>query len=191
MGSLFDNLYDVLFQPWVAMRNMAESKNVGQAISVFFCSILVPIWALYFGLKDTGLAMMFHVLVMFKVIGSLMIWIMGVAIWQLTAEFFGGRGTAVGLFVTLGFAHIPRIFMVPLWAMVTVMPSSTKTFLLSISVLVLVFWSLYLDVVAIREVHQLSTAKSVLVLMSPIIGIGVLCAVIAIFIGSGLINMSM
>lgn len=192
MGSLYENLYDVLFQPKVGMKNMAEGKNVGQAMSVFFCSMLIPIWALSFGFKIAGLSMMIHVMMMLKVLASLIIWVMGAAVWQLVAEFFGGRGTAVGLFVTLGFAHIPRIFIVPLWALITVMPASSKTVLLSVSVLVLVFWSCYLDVVAIREVHQLSTVKSVLVLITPMLVIGLLCAMAVIFIGSAMmINMPM
>lgn len=191
MGSLFENLYDVLFEPKVGMKNMAAEKNVGQALGVFLCSMIIPIWALYFGFKAAGLSTMIHMMMMLKVIGSLIIWIMGAAIWHLVAELFGGRGTAVGLFVTLGFAHIPRIFMVPLWAIITVMPASSKNVLLFLSVLLLLFWSFYLDIVAIREVHQLSTAKSVLVMLTPMLVMGILCAMAVVFIGSAMINMPM
>lgn len=191
MGNLFDNLYDVLFDPKVGMKNMADRKNVGQAMGVFFCSLLLPIWALSFSFKITELSLMIDMMLILKVFSSLIIWIVGVAIWHLVAEFFGGRGTAVGLFVTFGFAHIPRIFMVPLWAMITVMPASAKTVLLSVSVMIVIGWSLYLDVVAIREVHQLSTAKSVLVLLTPMILLGILCAMVFIFIGSAMVNMPM
>ncbi len=189
MGSLFDNLYDVLFQPQAGMRNLAEGKNVGQALSVFLISILLPIWALSFALKSTGSSMMIYVMMLIKIAASLIIWFMGAAILHLIAEFFGGRGTGVGLFVTLGFAHIPRIFMVPLWAIIMGMPAGSKTVLLSASVLLVIVWSFYLDIVAIREVYQLSTAKSVLVMITPILGIGILCVVALIFIGSAMINM--
>ena len=191
MGSLFENLYDVLFQPKVGMKNISEEKHVGQAVSVFFCSMLIPIWALSFSFKDVGSSMMIPMMAFIKVIASLGIWVMGVAVWHLVAEFFGGRGTAVGLFVSFGFAHIPRIFMIPLWALACVMPGNGKTAVLAISVLLLVFWSLYLDVIAIREVHQLSTAKSILVLIAPMLAIGLFCIMSVIFLGSAMFTIPM
>lgn len=191
MGSLFENLYDVLFQPKVGMKNIGEKKHVGQAVSIFFCSMLIPIWALSFSFKDVGSSMMIPMMAFIKVIASLGIWVMGVAVWHLVAEFFGGRGTAVGLFVSFGFAHIPRIFMIPLWALACVMPGNSKTVVLAISVFLLVFWSLYLDVIAIREVHQLSTAKSILVLMAPMLAVGLLCIMSVIFLGSAMFTMPM
>lgn len=191
MSTLSENIYDVLFQPRAGMKNMGEEKNVGQAVSVFFLSTLLPVWAVSLSLKTDGLSMMIEGMILLKLVAGLVIWIIGTAILHLTAEFFGGRGTAVGLFTALGFAHIPRIFIVPVWAVVTVMPPGSKTMLLSAAVLMVVCWSLYLDVVAIGEVHQLSMAKSVLVLITPIFFIGILFITALIFIGSAMIHMPM
>jgi len=191
MGSLFEMLYDVLFQPAIGMQHIAQRKDVGQAVVVFLLSILIPIWALYFGLKTTNMFVMFNMMIVVKILASIVMWITGAAIWHLIAEFFGGQGTAVGLFTALGFAHAPRIFIVPLWALIAVMPANSKTMLMTIAVLAVLLWSLSLDVVAIKEVHQLSAAKAVLVFITPILFVGILCIIGVIFIGSSLTHMPM
>ena len=134
---------------------------------------------------------MVNVMIVLKILGSIAMWIIGAAIWHLIAEFFGGRGTAVGLFAALGFAHAPRMFIVPLWALIAVMPESSRTLLMTISVLAVMLWSLSLDLVAIKEVHQLSGAKAVLVMITPLLVVGVLCVIGFTFIGSSLMHMPM
>ena len=191
MGSLLEIFYDILFQPQVGMRNIAERKNIGQALVAFLLSILIPIWALYFGLKAAGMSTMIHMIIGLKVFGSIVLWIIGAALWNLIAEFFGGQGTAIGLLAALGFAHIPRIFIVPLWALVVVMPAGSKTLLMVISMLAVMLWSFYLDVVAIKEVYQLSAAKAILVMIMPLLVIGLLCGVVFAFIGISFIHIPM
>jgi len=184
-------LYDVLFQPGMGMRNVAEQKNVGQALIVFSLSVLLPIMALYFGLKSTGMSAMINVMIVFKILGSIVLWIMGAAIWHLIAEFLGGMGTVVGLFTALGFAHAPRIFIVPLWALIALMPASSKPVLMTVSVLLIMLWSLSLDVVAIKEVYLVSTSKALLVVIMPLLVVAILGVIGVTFIGSSLSNMSM
>jgi len=191
MGSLFEILYDTLFQPAIGMKNIAERKNVGQALVVVLLSILIPIWALYLGLKTADMSTIFNIMIVLKTLGSIVMWIMGAAIWHLIAELFGGQGSAVGLFAALGFAHAPRIFIVPLWALIAVMPTSSTTLLMTIAVLVIMLWSLSLDVVAIKEVHQLSTSKAVLVIITPMLVVGILGVIGFTFIGSSLPQMPM
>lgn len=191
MSSIWDILYDLLFEPRSAMGKIAEQKNAGQAIIVALLGILLPILVVGFGIKDTGMATMIYVMTGIKIVVSLLLWMIGSAVWHLIAEFFGGRGTAVGLFAALGFAHLPRIFIVPLWAVIAVMPESSKTVLMVIAVLMILFWSLTLDVIAIKEVHQLSTTKAVLVMVMPMLLMGLLCLIGFIFIGTSLIHMPM
>jgi hypothetical protein len=191
VGSLWDILYDVLFQPRIAMRNIAEQKNIGQAAIVALVSILMPIWAVSFELKKSEMTTMIQAMIGVKVIGSLLVWIIGAAIWNLIAECFGGKGTGVGLFSALGFAHIPRVFMIPLWGLIAVMPASSKNVLMTLSVLIILCWSFALDVVAIKEVHQLSTAKAVLVMVTPMLILGLLCLIGFVYISSSLANMNM
>lgn len=191
MGSIWDILYDLLFEPRSAMTKIAEQKNAGQAVIVALLGILLPILAVGFGIKNTGMATMIYVMAGIKIVVSILLWMIGSAIWHLIAEFFGGKGTAVGLFAALGFAHLPRIFIVPLWALIALMPQSSQTVLMVIAMLTILSWSLALDVVAIKEVHQLSTAKAILVMLMPMLLIGLLCLVGFICISSSLIHMSM
>ena len=191
MGSLSEILYDILFQPAIGMKNIAQQKNVWQALVVFLLSILLPIWALHLGLKATEMSTMIQVMFVFKVLGSIVIWIIGTATWHLIAEFYGGQGTAVGLFAALGFASAPRMFIVPLWALINLMPASSKTVLMTIAMMLVMLWSLSLDVVAIKEVHQLSAPKAVLVIITPLLVVGLLFVIGFTFIGNSLPHMPM
>ena len=191
MVAIWDILYDLVFEPRNAMRAIAEQKNAGQAVVIALISIVIPILAVSFGLKDKSLAAVVPVMIGIKIVASLLVWMMGAALWSLIAEFFGGKGTAIGLFAGLGFAHLPRIFIVPLWALSALMPESSQTLLMVISVLLILFWSVNLDVIAIKEIHQLSTAKAILVMMMPMLMLGLLCFIAFVFISSSLINMPM
>ena len=191
MGTIWDILYDVVFAPSSAMKKIAEAKNAGQAVFVALVSILVPIIAFSFSIKEMSMATMIHIMIGIKIVASFFIWLIGAAIWHLVAEFLGGKGTAIGLFAALGFAHLPRIFIVPLWALIAVMPEGSKTIFMVIAVLLILCWSLTLDVTAIKEVHQLSTAKASIVLMMPMLVMGLLCLITFVLISSSLIQMPM
>lgn len=189
--AIWDILYDLLFEPRNAMRKVAEVKNAGQAVLIALISIFIPIFAVSFAIKDTSITTLVHIMIGVKIVASLLVWMIGSAIWNLIAEFFGGKGTALGLFAGLGFAHFPRIFIVPLWALAALMPESIQSLLMVISVLLILCWSVTLDVIAIKEIHQLSTAKAILVMMTPLLVLGLLCFITFIFISSSLINMPM
>lgn len=191
MGCLWDILYDVVFQPRVAMRNIAAQKNIGQALLVTLASLLIPIWAFYFEIRDTSMATMMYMMIGVKIVGSIFMWVIGAAVWNLIAELFGGKGSAAGLFAALGFAHIPRMFIIPLWALIAVLPASGKTGLMTLAVLIILCWSLSLDVVAIKEVHQLSTAKTVIVMIMPMLIVGAFLLIGCIFISNSLMHMPM
>jgi len=191
MGSLYETLYDILFQPQVGMRNIAERKNVGQAFLVFLPCMIIPIWTFINAFHVNEMAKMMNIMIVFEVIGGMVIWILGATIWNLIAELFGGRGSVVSLFTALGFIHIIRLAIIPLWALVSFMPENSKTFLTMLSMLSVISWAFYLDFIAIKEVHQLSTAKAVLVMITPILVVGLLCIIGTIFIGNFLMHMSM
>lgn len=191
MGNLFEILYDVLFQPQVAMQAIAQKRNIGQAIVVFLISILIPIWAMYFGLQTTGMATMIHFLIGFKVFGSVLMWILGTAIWHLIAEFFGGKGTALGLFSTLGFSYFPQVLLVPLWILAALMPASVSTIIMALSAIGIVFWSLFLMIIGMKEVYQFSTTKAVLVMVTPILMVLLVFGIAFIFLGSAFTHMPM
>lgn len=191
MGNIFDVMYDVLFQPKMGMRVIADKKNIGQSLIVFFLSLLIPLWALYFGLKASSVTAMVHIVIGLKIIASLMLWIIGTAVWHLIAEFFGGRGTAVGLFSALGFAYFPSVLIVPLWVFAALLPANFKSIMMALVALLILSWSFVLHIVAIKEVYQFSTTKAVLVLVTPMLIMVLVGAVAFTFISSALIQMPM
>ncbi|MGL5514429.1 MAG: YIP1 family protein, partial [Sporomusa sp.] len=98
MGSFLETVYDVLFNPKQAMRYIAEKKLIGQALAMFSISMLVPVWAIYAGIKGTSGVSALGLLFIVHVIGSLVLWVFSAAVLSFIAELAGGRGTAVGLF---------------------------------------------------------------------------------------------
>ncbi len=191
MGNVFDALYDVLFQPKIAMKMIAEQKKISQAVIVFFLSLVIPLWALYFGMQDVGMSAMVPFVIGFKIVSSMLMWFMGAAVWHLIAEFLGGRGTGVGLFTTLGFAQFPQVFIVPLWVIAALLPVSLKSIMMAIAALTIFSWSFFLTITAIKEVYEFSTAKAMLVMITPILVILVVCAIAFTFIGSAVTQMPM
>jgi hypothetical protein len=186
MSNLYETLYDVLFQPRKAMREIAVDRKVGQAVLVFLVSVLIPVWALYFGLKAAGIPKVVHIIIAVQLLGSLVMWVAGTALWHLIAEFFGGRGTAVGLFTALGFAHIPRILLVPLWVLAALLPVGVRPLIMAVTGLGVMLWTLALDVEAIRGAHDISGAKAVLVLLTPVVAAALAVAVLVAFVGASM-----
>jgi hypothetical protein len=191
MGNLFEVLYDVLFQPQIAMRIIADQKNIRQALVVFFLSIIIPIWAMYFGLQAAGMSTMIHLFIGIKIFGSMVMWFMGTAVWHLLAEFYGGKGTAIGLFSTLGFAYFPQILIVPLWVFAALLPVSLKTIVMTAAALIILCWSLFLSITAMQEVYQFSAAKAVLVMFTPLLVMVLICGIAFTFLGSAIAQMPM
>ncbi|MEN6414839.1 MAG: Yip1 family protein [Veillonellales bacterium] len=184
MGMFFETLYDVLFHPSRAMREIAADKKLGQSLAAFLLSVIIPLWAVYFGFKAAGMEKAIHVLILLQVIGSLLLWFVGAALWHLIAEILGGRGTAVGLLAALGFANIPRIFIVPLWVLAALMPQGIRPLLMTVTGLAIAIWILALDVEAIRGAHVVSGSKAVLILLTPLLLIVAVAAAMVAILGA-------
>lgn len=189
MGTFFETLYDVLFHPHSAMREIAADKKIGQSLAAFLLSVIIPLWAVYFGFKAAGMEKAIHVLILLQVVGSLFMWFLGAALWHLIAELFGGRGTAVGLLSALGFANIPRIFIVPLWVLAALMPTGIRPLLMTVTGMAVALWTLALDVEAIRGAHAVSGSKAVLILLTPVLLIVAAAAVTMAILGATLFSL--
>ena len=184
LGRFLELLYDVLFHPGSALRVIATERKVGYSLGAFLISILIPLWAVVFGLKTAGISAAVSIVVLIQIIGSLLLWVVGSAVFGLIAEFFGGRGTAMGLLAGIGFAHVPRIFIVPLLVVSSVLPEVIQTMFIALSGIVVVFWTLALHAIAVREAYDLSLARAVLVLGTPLLAVVVFFLVMLVFAGS-------
>ncbi|MDR3559961.1 MAG: Yip1 family protein [Negativicutes bacterium] len=184
MGKFLETLYDVLFHPYAAMRQIAANRLVGQALAAFLLSVLIPAFTVFFAFK-AGNFVKFGILL--QTLGSLFVWFVGAAVFSLIAELFGGRGSAVGLFAALGFTHVPWLVAVPLMVLAMLLPANASAVALAIIVLGIVCWMLLLDVAAIKGTHELSTAKAVLVVLTPLLIMTAMVLVLMVFAGSALI----
>jgi len=179
-----ENLYDVLFRPAAAMRQIAAARMIGQAMAAFLLSVLIPAVAAYFAFRTGSMAKLLSLVLVGQTLGSLLFWFCGSATLSLIAEFFGGRGTAVGLFAALGFTHAPRIFAVPFLVLAMLLPGIGSTVMTAIVSLAILFWTLTLDVLAIKGAYELTGAKAVLVLMTPLLVVGAAAIVFLVFVGT-------
>lgn len=188
MNTFFENVYDVLFAPRTAFERIASERPISQAVLVFFLSVLLPVIPMCFTISaKTHFAAAFVIGI--QLIASLVMWILGAAVWGLLAEFFGGTGQSSSLFAALGFAHLPRLLLVPGMMVVSIMPPAIKTILEVVLIAGVFLWSLVLDAAAIRESYSLSGAKAALVLFTPMLFVVILMIFMVIAAGTMLMQL--
>lgn len=188
MEQFLENVYDVIFQPSVAMRRIAAQKPVGQAVVAFALSVLIPAGAVYLAFETANIGKLLPVIVLVLTLGGLFAWFSGAAVLSMIAEFFGGHGTAKGLFVAMGFAHIPRILAVPFFVLEKLFPGGIFAMAADLAFLVTFFWMLVLDVIAIKEAHGLGGARAVLVLITPLVVLILALLAVLFFAGTTLLS---
>ncbi len=184
MGEFLENLYDILFRPAAAMRQIARQRLIGQAAAAFFLSVLIPAVAAYFAFRTGTMARILSVVLVGQTLGSLFVWFCGSAALSLIAEFFGGRGTAMGLFAAMGFTHVPRIFAVPFLVLAMLLPGGGAAIMTGVTSLAILVWTLMLDCLAVREAYELTSAKAVLVLMAPLLVVAAAVVAVVVFVGT-------
>jgi hypothetical protein len=177
-------VYGVLFEPVRTMKKVAENPPLTAALLSFtIISLLGAVMGLLAfskflsqGYDAAGIDQLLpgaQVLapagLFISLIFSYIKWFCYSAIINLVAELLGGRGSARGVFAAFGLAGLPLILIIPFqflafWC-------GTGAFavnvLLMLVWLVLGIWSGIIFVIGIREVHALSTGRSVLVLLIP------------------------
>jgi hypothetical protein len=95
------------------------------------------------------------------------------AVLHLTADLLGGRGGARGVFAAVGLAGLPYILLIPFqflgyWYG---LGKLAVTALLLLAGLAVGIWSSIILVIGVREVHLLSTGRSVLVFFIPFLAL--------------------
>lgn len=177
-------VYGVLFEPVRTMKKVAENPPLTAALLSFtIISLLGAVMGLLAfskflsqGYDAAGIDQLLpgaQVLVpaglFISLIFSYIKWFCYSAIINLVAELLGGRGSARGVFAAFGLAGLPLILIIPFqflayWYGTGVFAVNV---LLMLVWLVLGIWSGLIFVIGIREVHALSTGRSVLVLLIP------------------------
>lgn len=181
--SIWEVWYDMLFRPTDAIRYITRHRPVAGALVTFLSGTMLPLLAMelygqdFLGSSLTGILMIFHIL------GGVLTWFLGTAVFHLTAEITGGTGSALGLFSAAGFTYLPRLFIAPLWLALALLPEAVRPACLGSGTFVVWLWTVYLDMKAIQENYDLSARKAVFVLILPLLA--VLAAILAVMIGAG------
>ncbi len=97
-------------------------------------------------------------------------WLLFGAVLNLSAQLFGGKGSAAGSLVVLGLAALPALLLIPVEAVVVLLNlhSAPVSLLLALLRFAVFIWSLVLVIIGLREIHQLETGRAVLAMLAPI-----------------------
>ncbi|MDL2280392.1 YIP1 family protein [Selenomonadales bacterium OttesenSCG-928-I06] len=189
LNDFLETIYDVLFKPNQAMHVIAQTQKIKQALLLFFFSSLMPPWAAYIVLKDV-LGASFFTIAFFIQIGLYLIcWFLFAAVLGAIAELYGGRGSIISLFATLGFASLPRIVITPFWVCISFMSEPFKSVFTSAAGFVVLLWMLFLYIEALKASYKLSTSTAILTLFTPIIFLIGLSIILFLYAGALLANL--
>lgn len=184
-------VYGVLFDPVRTLEIVAKRPPVGLAFLIFtiMCLLDVTVWLLAIsGAMATGLysndlesflsfSRLAPLGVVFGLFWGYVKWFGYSAFIHLAAELLGGKGAATGVFVVVGLAGLPSIFMVPV-NLLSFRLGTGGLIIIALAGLATVMWSVVLLVIGLKQVHELTTGRSVLVVISPFLILLVLMIII-------------
>lgn len=176
-------VYGALFEPAGTMKKVAEKPPLGTAVLVvalltllgavmgFLTASRVLTQGMYTPALENFLPAL-RATTPFWVILSLFWgfakWFGYSALLHLAADLLGGRGSARGVFATVGLAGLPSLFMAPAQVLAYWFgESAAATALVGLAGLAAGIWSAVLLVIGLKQVHGLSTGHAVLVVLSP------------------------
>jgi len=181
-------VYGVLFEPVKTMKRVAENPPLVMALVIVTILSLLSTLMGYLAFSrvlsqsyDAGsITQLFQGVRALVPIGacialvfSFIKWFACSAVLHLAADLLGGQGRARGVFAATGLAGLPYILLIPFqflgyWYGIG---NYAVTALLLLAVLAVGIWRCGLLVLGIREVHGLSTGRSVLVFFIPFLAL--------------------
>lgn len=172
-------LYDLIAHPGKGLNQAREDKPWIFLVAVVILSgISIATGATLFVSSFTraGRVVLFSNLFLVIVLLTFF-WVVNVGILHFFAEVWGKRGSVIDLFITLGLAMFPFVFVSPLSLIVEGLGGG-RIFFQSFFTIVLLLWCFFLALSAIREVYSSATFEALLILLTPII----LFTVLSIFL---------
>lgn len=164
MKVFLDLVEGVIMHPKKTLRETARNKAVTSAIGLY---LLVLFFSFSAQIVANG-QKLGHLLIglPFFLIMMVVALFFYTAILQMASEFLGGKGKGIELFIALALANVPYLFAAP----VALLERVGIPFLTGIAALInlgLFIWSLGLNVLAIREIEEFSTGKSLFLIFLP------------------------
>lgn len=181
-------LYDLIARPGRGLGRAREERPWIFLVAVVILSVIsIATGTTLFVSSFTGVRMvvLFSSLFLVTVLFTLF-WIVNVGILHFFAEVWGKRGNIIDLFITLGLAMFPSIFVSPL-SLLGEGLGGGRIFFQSFFTVVLLLWCFLLTLSAIKEVYSSATFEALLILLTPV----VLFMVLSILLPLGCILLAM
>ena len=177
-------LYDLAIHPGRGLNRAKEHKPWIFLVAVVILSeISIATGVTLFVSSFTGVGRItFFSNLLLTIILLTFFWLINVGILHFFAEAWRKRGRVIDLFITLGLAMFPFIFVSPLSLIVEGLGRG-KIFFQSIFTTFVLLWYFFLVLDAIKEVYSSSTLEALLILLTPIL----LFTVLSIFLPLGCI----
>lgn len=167
IATALELLYGTFFQPVATFGRLGTGRPVGAIILLF---ALTGILSLVAATSEPGTklppvigGLLSSFLLTTGVIFGLGLWFTMAGILQIIAELFGGQGRGFTLWLGVALAGLPGILYIPLGLVGPHLGPGRA--ILSIA---LAIWEVILLIIAVREIHRLSTARAVAVVMLPV-----------------------
>jgi len=164
MSSFLEVLAGILLQPRETIGRVARSRNLALALALYslvlFFSFAATVVANEQRLGQLFVGMPFFLLLM------LIFLFFSAAVFQLAAEFLGGQGKGVELFIGLAMANTPYIFSAPA-ALLGKVDHPLASAVYGLFNLFLFGWVLVLNLLTLKELEGLSTVRAAAVLLMP------------------------
>ena len=194
----YELIYGTFFNPIAVFRYVAEEKPVGRVFAVWLAALAFGAAVSFSLLRMNiasgvapGWAAVSGRLVHFAwayglgyVALSLLAWFVSAAVYSLLSELLYKRGNGVGLLAALGLAGLPGILGPAFQLLGQVFAWGSSVVLLALGA---GLWTVGLQVLALREVLELSTWQAVFLWFLPLLILGSLLATVLVlaFIAAG------
>ncbi|MFB0526434.1 MAG: YIP1 family protein [bacterium] len=163
-------LYDLIARPGRGLSRAREDRPWIFLVAVVILSVVsIATGTTLFVSSFTGVARvaLFSNLFLVTVL-LILFWVIDVGILHFFAEVWGKRGRVIDLFITLGLAMFPFIFVSPLSLIVEGLGGG-RIFFQALFALALLLWCFFLALCAIREVYSSTTFEALLILLTPLV----------------------
>ncbi|MDT3700103.1 MAG: Yip1 family protein [Thermincola sp.] len=185
---LAELIYGVLFSPVRTFRRISDNPPLFHGFLVFFgvlflttlTNILVPSSIMTPTELNLVLARPRLLIGIMGAFLTLIGWFVQAGLFQLLAEFFGGKGRAMGVLTVLALARLPRVLMIPFYVLSYLLADSYfgRFFIIAASIIAFIWWAVLL-VIGLREIQLFSTARALATLSIPLVILGLTFIVFA------------
>lgn len=174
---LAELIYGVLFNPVKTFRRISPNPPLLQGFMIFFgvviltslTNIVLPSSLSESAELNTALARSRPFIGIFGALIAIIAWFVEAGLFQLLAEFFGGKGRAVGVLTVLALAGIPKVLVIPFQVTSYYLAGSLfgRFPVIAASIIAFIWWAGLL-IVGLREIQEFSTARAIATLVIPL-----------------------